>query len=121
MPKCSLSYQPNEDVTFGALYSEAYNQGGASLEFSTSKGWTNFGAEGVKNDELFARANMLDDPLFLTGNLCYMGYRRYQQNVTKYVSGLAYMYTIGADKAQSYGLEVAADYQASGDLKLKAS
>lgn len=121
LPKISLSYQPNEDVTFGALYSEGYNPGGTSLDFATSKEWADFSAEGVRNYELFARANMLDGRLFLTGNLFYMDYSNYQQNVTQFVDGLAYMHTISADKARSYGLELSADYQARDDLKLTGS
>lgn len=121
LPKVTLSYTPVQDITLGGMISKGYNPGGTSLDFATSRAWKNFDSEQVWNYELFTRASLLDQRLFVTGNVFYMDYTDYQQNLTKMINGLAYMHTISADAARSYGLELSVDYQLHDTLKLQAS
>ncbi|RWR25110.1 TonB-dependent receptor, partial [Sinirhodobacter populi] len=105
----------------GAMVSKGYNPGGVSLDFYSSKEWEKFDAETVWNYELFTRANLLNDKLFLTGNLFYMDYRNAQQNITQTIGGTTYVHTINADKAEAYGLEVGLDYRPIESLTLRTS
>ncbi|RWR25500.1 TonB-dependent receptor, partial [Sinirhodobacter populi] len=103
------------------MVSKGYNPGGVSLDFYSSKEWEKFDAETVWNYELFTRANLLNDKLFLTGNLFYMDYRNAQQNITQTIGGTTYVHTINADKAEAYGLEVGLDYRPIESLTLRTS
>ncbi|WBU62148.1 TonB-dependent receptor [Paracoccus albus] len=120
LPKLSLAYEIRPDTTIGALISKGYNPGGTSLNLNNGV-YYDYGAETVWNYELFGRARLLDDRLFLTGNLFYSEFDNAQRYVfAEVVGGLWSSYTINADKAKSYGLEVTADYHASDALRLKA-
>lgn len=120
LPKLSLAYELRPDTTVGALISKGYNPGGTSLNLSNGV-YYDYDAETVWNYELFGRSRLLDDRLFLTGNLFYSEFDNAQRYAFAEVVGeLWSSYTINADKAKSYGLEVAADYQASDTLRLKA-
>ncbi|MFC3058635.1 TonB-dependent receptor [Paenirhodobacter populi] len=121
LPKLTLSYDATPQWTVGAMVSKGYNPGGVSLDFYSSKEWEKFDAETVWNYELFTRANLLNDKLFLTGNLFYMDYRNAQQNITQTIGGTTYVHTINADKAEAYGLEVGLDYRPIESLTLRTS
>lgn len=120
LPKLTLAYAATPDWTVGALVSKGYNPGGVSLDFVSSKAWEEFEAETVWNYELFTRANLLDDKLFVTANLFYMDYKNAQQNITQTIGGTTYIHTINADKAESHGLELALDYRPTDTLSLRA-
>ncbi len=71
---------------------------------------------------MFTRANLLDDKLTLTGNLFYMDFKNAQYNIPVVVSpGVAQSYTINAEKAHAYGLEMGLDYQLLSNLTIKTS
>ncbi|WP_095590668.1 TonB-dependent receptor [Actibacterium ureilyticum] len=120
LPKVSLAYDVTPDWTVGALVSKGYNPGGVSLDFVSSKEWEDYDAETVTNLELFTRASLLNDRLFVSGNLFHATYDDYQYNVTQTVGGTTYIHTINADKAKAWGLELAADWQATDALRLNA-
>jgi len=123
LPKLSLTYAVNPDWNVGALVSRGYNPGGVSLDFTSSQpDWHDFKKESIWNYELFTRANLLDDRLMLSGNLFYMDFRNAQYNISKYISPtLTYAYTINAEKAHSYGVEIGADYLLLDNLTIKGS
>lgn len=121
LPKATLAYAVNEDWTVGAMISRGYNPGGVSLNISSGN-WMTFEEEKIWNYELFTRASLLDDRLVLNSNLFYMDYTNAQFNIPVVISsGVTQSYTINAQKAHAYGLEVGADYQVLDNLTLKAS
>lgn len=120
LPKLTLAYDLNDDWTVGGMISRGYNPGGVSLNF-TNGDWVQFKDETITNYELFARASLLDDRLSLTANAFYMDYRDGQFNIPVLVGGVYYSYTINAEKARSYGLELGMDYKPTDALTLRAS
>ncbi|KAA1233894.1 MULTISPECIES: TonB-dependent receptor [Agrobacterium tumefaciens complex] len=121
LPKATLAYAVNDDWTVGGMISRGYNPGGVSLNISSGK-WMTFEEEKIWNYELFTRASLLDDRLVLNSNLFYMDYTNAQFNIPVVISsGVTQSYTINAQKAHAYGLEVGADYQVLDNLTLKAS
>jgi iron complex outermembrane recepter protein len=121
LPKASLAYAVNDDWTVGALVSRGYNPGGVSLNL-TARQWQDFEEEKIWNYELFTRATLLDDRLTVNGNLFYMDFKNAQYTIPVVVSpGVTQSYTINAEEAHAYGLEVGADYQALDNLTLRAS
>ncbi|MEG0859210.1 MAG: TonB-dependent receptor [Pseudomonas sp.] len=121
LPKVSLAFAATPQWTVGALVSRGYNPGGVSLNLSTRQ-WQFFKEESTWNYELFTRANLLDNRLILSGNLFYMDMKDAQYNIPVVIAtGITQSYTINAEKAHAYGLELSADYQLFDNLKLKAS
>jgi len=121
LPKVSLAYALTDDWTVGALVSRGYNPGGVSLNIAAKK-WMKFEDENIWNYELFTRANLLDDKLILTSNVFYMDMKNAQYNIPVVIaSGISQSYTINAEAAHAYGLEVGADYQVLDNLMLRAS
>ncbi len=121
LPKASLAYAINDDWTVGGMISRGYNPGGISLNISSGQ-WLPFEKETIWNYELYTRAKLLDDRLTLNSNLFYMDYKNAQYNIPVVISsGITQSYTINAQKAHAYGLEVGADYQVLDNVTLKAS
>lgn len=121
LPKLTLSYAATPDWTVGATVGKGYNPGGVSLNLTTGN-WAQFKEETSTNYELFARANLLGDRLFLTGNLFYTDLRNAQYNIgVEIAPGTYQSYTINAEKAKSYGLELGLDYKPTDTLTLRAS
>ncbi|RKF32015.1 iron ABC transporter substrate-binding protein [Agrobacterium deltaense] len=121
LPKVSLAYAVTDDWTVGGMISRGYNPGGVAFDLTTSK-WRNFDKETIWNYELFTRANLLDDTLTVNGNLFYMDMQDAQFSIPVFVSsGVTETYTINAEEAHAYGLEIGADYQVLDNLTLKAS
>lgn len=121
LPKATLAYAINDDWTVGGMISRGYNPGGISLNISSGQ-WLPFEKETIWNYELYTRAKLLDDRLTLNSNLFYMDYKNAQYNIPVVISsGITQSYTINAQKAHAYGLEVGADYQVLDNVTLKAS
>ncbi len=103
------------------MVSKGYNPGGVSLNLS-SRQWHPFEEEELWNYELFTRADLLDNKLTLTSNLFYMDFKNAQYNIPVVLpDNLVQSYTINAEKAHSYGLELGLDYQVLDNLALKTS
>ncbi|WP_237703761.1 TonB-dependent receptor [Rhodospirillum rubrum] len=120
LPKVSLAYDVTPEVTVGALVNRGYNPGGVNLSFASSK-YVTFEPETVWNYEVFSRAKLLDDRLILTGNLFYSRHSDSQRLLPDYLNGVQYgSVVVNADKAQSYGLELAVDYKMRDDLRVRA-
>ncbi|EMS98291.1 TonB-dependent siderophore receptor [Agrobacterium tumefaciens str. Cherry 2E-2-2] len=121
LPKVSLAYAVTDDWTVGGMISRGYNPGGVAFDLTTSK-WRNFDKEKIWNYELFTRANLLDDTLTVNGNLFYMDMQDAQFSIPVFVTpGVTETYTINAEKAHAYGLEIGADYRVLDNLTLKGS
>ncbi len=122
LPKLTLSYEATPDWTFGAMVSKGYNPGGISLDFLDTHDWTKYREETVVNYELFTRATLLDERMFLSGNLFYMDYKNAQHSITQEnAAGINQTQTLNAEKSHAYGLEVAMDYRPVDSLTLRAS
>lgn len=120
LPKVSLAYAVTEDWTVGALISRGYNPGGVSLNIP-AQSWMEFQEEKLWNYEIFTRANLLDDRLTLAGNLFYMDMTNAQYNIPVQVSPtLTQAYTINAEEAHAYGLEVGAGLRILDNLTIRA-
>lgn len=121
LPKVALAYTIDPQWTVGGLISRGYNPGGVSLNLS-SKRWQYFKDESTWNYELFARGSLLDDRLQVNGNLFYMDMKDAQYNIPVVISsGLTQSYTINAEKAHAYGLELSANYRVLDNLALNAN
>ena len=121
LPKLSLAYAVTPDWTVGAMVSKGYNPGGVSLDWIYTKSWIDFEAETVWNYELFTRANLLEDKLFVSANIFYMDYSNAQHNLSYDIDGVNYYQTYNVGAAEAYGLEVGLDYQPIDTLTLHAS
>ncbi|MCG7519847.1 TonB-dependent receptor [Ruegeria sp. Ofav3-42] len=118
LPRLSLAYDITDTATVGALISKGYNPGGVSLNFRSGE-YVPFEKETVWNYELFGRAQLLDNSLFLTGNLFYSDFTDAQRFVVVSIPGLVgQAMTVNAEKAKSYGLEVGLDYRPIDTLRL---
>ncbi|MGG7519134.1 TonB-dependent receptor [Allorhizobium undicola] len=121
LPKVSLSYDINPDWTVGGLINRGYNPGGVSINTSTRE-WLTFKEETLWNYELFNRAKFLDDRLVLGTNVFYMDMKNAQRYVgVSLGNGLTQYYTVNADEAYAYGLELSAEYEVLDNVRLKAS
>ncbi|MGL3606757.1 TonB-dependent receptor [Rhizobium sp. G187] len=119
LPKLTLAYDVTPDWTVGGLISRGYNPGGASLRRSPNA-WLTFEEETVTNYELFTRAELLEDKLFVNANIFYMDFKNAQRPFGELLaSGVTQYYTINAEKAHAYGMEAAFEYQALDNLTLK--
>ncbi|MBB4952138.1 outer membrane receptor protein involved in Fe transport [Agrobacterium vitis] len=119
LPKLSLSYEITPDVTVGAMVNRGYNPGGVSLNTSSGQ-WLTFKEETLWNYELFTRANLIEDKLFVTGNVFYMDMKNAQRYVNVLLtSGVVQPYTVNADKAHAYGAEFSVNYAVLDNVNLK--
>lgn len=121
LPRLSLAYEVTPAFTAGVLVNKGYNPGGVSLNLQTGK-YAAFDPETVWNYELFGRASLLDDRLFLNANLFYSDFSDAQRYVQVSIPELVgQSITVNAEKARSYGLELGVDYQILDSLKANAS
>lgn len=109
LPSLGLAYAVTDDTTVGVSVAKGYNPGGSGINFITSD-YYEYDEETVWTYEAYARSSLLNDRLFLTANLFYSDYRDQQI----YSSRTTY----NAERAETYGLELAADYQATDALRL---
>lgn len=119
LPKVSLSYDVTRDLTVGALYSEGYNPGGVTLNLTSAR-YVPFKDESVRNYELFARAKLFDDRMFLTTNVFYSQFRNGQRYIDAgLIGGFVQAYTVNVDESRSYGAEIGADYLVLDTLRVR--
>lgn len=120
LPSLSLAYDLTDQMTIGALVSRGYIPGGTGVNFQGGTYYT-FDEEKAWNYELFTRASMLDDTLFINANIFYTRYSDAQRSVADYLpDGRPFgSVIINADRAETYGLELSADYQVLETLRLR--
>ena len=122
LPKIALAYNITPDVTVGGLVNRGFNPGGVAFDFLNGQALP-FKAETSWNYEIFGRANLLDDKLFVSANLFYTDYhdsQRYFQTVLP-GSSVTQLLTLNAERAHAYGLEVAMSYQVLDNLRVNAN
>ncbi|MBE9638697.1 TonB-dependent receptor [Salipiger mangrovisoli] len=111
LPSLGLAYALDDSTTLGVSVSKGYTPGGSGLNFVTSE-YYEYDEETAWTYEAYARSSLLGDRLFLTANLFYSDYRDQQLSYSRT--------TYNAGRTESYGLELAADFQASDSLRLNA-
>jgi len=122
LPKIALAYNITPDVTVGGLVNRGFNPGGVAFDFFNGSALP-FEEETSWNYELFGRANLLDDTLFVSANVFYTDYhdsQRYFQT-TLPGSNVTQLLTLNAERAHAYGLELAMSYQVLDNLRFNAN
>jgi iron complex outermembrane recepter protein len=135
LPKAGLAWDVAEQVTVGAVVSRGFNAGGAGISFGAFDAVGNpspdpalgsrsfvFDSEFVWNYELFARARLLDDRLFLTGNLFFSDFEDQQRTeVLTFPGGFSDEIIVNTPESQSYGAELGIEYAPSEKWDLFAN
>lgn len=120
LPKVTLAYAITPEWTMGAMVSRGYNPGGVSLNIAAGE-WVPFEQESLWDYEMFLRANLLDNRLFVNANVFYMDIKNMQFNIPVVIStGVSQSYTINAQKAHAYGAEVNFSYLILDNVTLNA-
>ena len=132
LPRLGFAYEPNENTRIGFVASRGFAPGGFSFSFppgafndgSTPLDLPEFEDETRTTYEIFARTTLMDGRLDLSGNIFYNDIRDIQivsliENPAR-PGNLIGVITNG-DRARSYGLEVAANFQASDRFRLYGS
>ena len=119
LPRVSVSYDITPDVKVGALVSRGYNPGGVALSFTRAE-FVEYDEETLWNYELFSRASLLDERLFLSANAFYTDITDAQRFTSVPIPGAAFndSFTLNAEEARTYGLEVSVDYQVTDRLRV---
>jgi outer membrane receptor protein involved in Fe transport len=123
LPKVSLAYDLTSQVTAGVVVQRAYNPGGTTLNFDTFQ-QEDFGAERLWSYELFLRARLPEERVWLSANLFRNDFRDAQRTETRafFVPGspTAFWAIIhNIPKATSQGLEASIDWQAGERLRIR--
>ena len=135
LPKAGLAWDITEQVTVGAVVSRGFNAGGGAISFGASDADGNtspdpalgprsfvFDSEFVWNYELFARAGLLNDRLFLTGNVFFSDFED-QQRVEQldFPGGFTDSIIVNTPDTKSYGAELGMEYVQSEKWDLFAN
>ncbi len=122
LPRVSVSQEVTPDFTVGALISRGYNPGGVALSF-TRADFVEYDPEFVWNYELFARSELLNGRAFINGNLFYATLEDAQRNTQTPIPGTNNndRFTINAEKARSFGMELAVDVLVTDRLSLSGA
>ena len=109
LPKASLAWRVNDDVTVGVLASRGYNGGGAGFTYEAPFESYTFKPEFVWNYEAFARLALADGRLNIEANAFYDRYRDLQLPFDLNPDPALWSSVVrNADRAESYGAEVTA-------------
>lgn len=132
LPRFGFAYEPNENTRVGFVASRGFNPGGFSYSFpdgAFNDGVTPldlpvFEDETRNTYEIFARYTSTDGRLSLSTNVFYNDITNAQivsliENPVR--PGNLIGVITNADKARSYGLEFAADFQATDQLRIFGS
>lgn len=115
LPKVGLAWHVQDTTTLGVTVLRGYNGGGAGFTFDADNGiFTNYqyDPEYVTSVELYARQQALDGRLGLTANVFYSEYTDMQlsYDLTPTDSSDYSFVVKNADRAESYGAEIGADW-----------
>jgi iron complex outermembrane recepter protein len=121
LPKFGLAWHATDELTVGAMVSRGYNGGGAGFTYNPPFESYTFDPEYVWTYEAYARADLLDNRLSLTGNVFYSDYKDMQLAVDLNPDPTLWAVVVrNADKAVTYGAEVGARWLAAPGLELFA-
>jgi len=119
LPKLGLAWHATEELTLGALVSRGYNGGGAGFTFFPPFVSYTYDPEFVWTYEAYARADLLDDRLELTGNIFYSDYTDMQLPFDLNPDPAVWAVVIrNADEAITYGAEFGARWLAAPGLEV---
>ncbi|WP_162917069.1 TonB-dependent receptor domain-containing protein [Dongia deserti] len=119
LPKIGLAWHPTDQLTFGAVVSRGYNGGGAGFTYDVPFESYTFKPEYVWTYETYARAELLNKTLTLTGNLFYSRYKDMQVPLDLNPDPSVWSYVIrNADRVDTYGAELGARWLAAPGLTL---
>ncbi|MGK2741853.1 TonB-dependent receptor domain-containing protein [Tepidicaulis sp. LMO-SS28] len=122
LPKLGLAWHTSEEWTVGALVSRGYNGGGAGFTYNFPFESYTFDPEYVWTYEAYARGELLDDRLELTGNIFYSEYTDMQLPFDLNPDPAVWSVVIrNADEAVTYGAEFGARWLAAPGLELFGS
>jgi outer membrane receptor protein involved in Fe transport len=118
LPKASLRYKVNDDLTVGAVVQKAYRAGGVSVNVVRQL-VTDLAPEYTWNYELFLRSTALDKRVRFNGNIFYTNW--FNQQVAVNLSSIS-QDTLGVNAGHSilYGYEFQLDGDATPNLTLHA-
>lgn len=122
LPKASLAWSIDDHLTVGTVVARGYNGGGAGFTYDPPFVSYAYEPEYVWNYELFARSNLLDNRLLLTGNLFYNQYEDMQLPFDLNPDPTLWSYVVrNADEAITYGAEVESRLQVMPNLEVFAN
>ncbi len=117
LPKFGLAWHATDTLTVGAVVSRGYNAGGAGVSFNPPFVTYTYEPEYVWNYEAFARAELFDKRLQLTGNIFLARYRDMQ---LPFALSPVSTEIRNADRVTTYGAEFGARWLALPGLELFA-
>ena len=122
LPKVGVAWHATNAVTVGTVVSRGFNGGGAGVSFDSPFVAYTYDPEYVWNYEAYARADLLDHRLSLTGNVFFADYKDLQ---LPYNLSATSTVIRNAKRAITYGAEVGAKWlpplqglQLTGDIGL---
>jgi outer membrane receptor protein involved in Fe transport len=121
LPKLSLAWQTDEHTTVGAAISRGYNGGNAGFTYEAPYVNYTYKPEYVLNLEGFARKSLQGGRLRLTANVFVSQYKDMQLPFDLNPDPTKWAYVVrNAPRAQTYGAELGAKWQATPALRLNA-
>jgi outer membrane receptor protein involved in Fe transport len=119
LPKFGVAWRPTDELTLGAVVSRGYNGGGAGFTYDPPFEAYTFKPEYVWTYETYARAELLEKKLTLTGNLFYSRYKDMQVPLDLNPDPNVWSYVIrNADRVETYGAELGVRWLALPGLEL---
>jgi iron complex outermembrane recepter protein len=119
LPKFGVAWHPIDELTVGAVVSRGYNGGGAGFAFDFPFTAYTYKPEYVWTYETYARAELLDKKLTLTGNVFYSRYKDMQVPLDLNPLPDEWAFVIrNADRVETYGAELGARWLALPGLEL---
>lgn len=129
LPKIAIGYQPDDDLRFALQVSRGFNPGGVGTSLGAIFGliplpspFVEFDEETVTSYEFSMRGRFLEDRLFVGANLFFSDFDDYQFSIaTVLPTGDIDSIISNAERVETYGLEVDAQFQANDRLQLTGS
>ena len=119
LPKASLAWRLNDDVTVGVLASRGYNGGGAGFTYEDPFQSYTFKPEFVWNYEAFGRFSLAEGRVSIETNAFYNRYRDIQLPFDLNPDPALWAYVVrNADRAETYGAEVNARFLVTPGLEI---
>jgi outer membrane receptor protein involved in Fe transport len=122
LPKLSVAWRVDPDLTLGFVVSRGYNGGGAGFTYDVP--FTNYlyKPEYLWNYEAFSRASLFGGRLSLVGNVFYNRYKDMQLPFDLNPDPAVWSYVVrNADEAETYGAELNTRLQLQPNLEVFAN
>lgn len=119
--RVALEYQTSEQQMLYGLISRSNKVGGYNANNELPRELRAFDSETLWNYELGAKHSLLDERLTTQVAVFYQQRDNAQLNASRSDQGVSFDYTDNAKRADSYGLEAQAQWQALDSMRLHAS